>query len=492
VFFGSGGGVGIRRYWRRRGGDLRPKPRCTNYLNPLAIWVKITFTRTVPSPFIVDAAVHRTHPCALRVNFSNEHSRTRGLSPDARPKVPAEGTPQFNSLLWLSESQELSSYSNDELRARYALATLIFTSSTIPPPLSEDSHCTWSGIACNGLLQVTAINATALDLTAFHFPPELALLSDSLTSVVYDGSQYEGSLPTELGRLAELTDLSLSSRGLNGTLPSELGMLSTLQVLHISRSSLTGTLPTQFGLLTNLRSLDLSQNDFSSVIPTEMGQLTPLMRLDISDNSLSGGFPNQLTRLSNLVVLNVGNNNLNQALLNNTFDTYTNLETLDLSQNGLAFSSFEYSGTQGFPSLRSNTALTYFDVSSNLFTATMPSTIQYLTNLVHLNMSKGKFTGELPAFLGLLTKLTSIDLSTNALKSWDSMIFNLSNLASLEFFDLTDNCVRAVLPCDFFPSSITANKTIHVDRDYVNCTGDCCAPAVYINRYLGGLPMCLL
>ena len=54
-----------------------------------------------------------------------------------------------------------------------------------------------------------------------------------------------GTIPAELGSLANLQGLSLSGNQLTGTIPAELGGLTNLQRLSLSGNQLTGTVPAQ-------------------------------------------------------------------------------------------------------------------------------------------------------------------------------------------------------------------------------------------------------
>jgi hypothetical protein len=61
--------------------------------------------------------------------------------------IPDTGTFQFKSLVWLSMNKQMSTYSDSVMQARYAIATLVFTSSINSTTfLTKVSHCTWPGI----------------------------------------------------------------------------------------------------------------------------------------------------------------------------------------------------------------------------------------------------------------------------------------------------------------------------------------------------------
>ncbi len=98
---------------------------------------------------------------------------------------------------------------------------------------------------------------------------------------LYLGSNsLSGTLPSELGSLSNLQDLSLEENSLSGTLPSELGSLSNLQVLNLDRNSLSGTLPSELGSLSNLQYLWLESNDFRGTIPNSINALSADKQLE--------------------------------------------------------------------------------------------------------------------------------------------------------------------------------------------------------------------
>ena len=84
---------------------------------------------------------------------------------------------------------------------------------------------------------------------------------------------------TTSGTPSRVTELDLSSEGLNGTIPAELGTLFELTTLDLSMNSLTGDIPAELGLLPNLEELRLLGNSLSGCIP--------LALKDVATNDLS-------------------------------------------------------------------------------------------------------------------------------------------------------------------------------------------------------------
>jgi hypothetical protein len=67
-----------------------------------------------------------------------------------------------------------------------------------------------------------------------------------------------GTIPSEIGYLTLLTDLSLDEASLTGEIPSELGLLTNLEVLTLMINYLEGTIPSEVGnLAANLRTFFL-------------------------------------------------------------------------------------------------------------------------------------------------------------------------------------------------------------------------------------------
>ena len=131
-----------------------------------------------------------------------------------------------------------------------------------------------------------------------------------VTNLDLNGNQLSGTIPTQLGTLANLEGLLLTRNQLTGTIPAELASLTRSEILALGGNQLTGTIPTWLGNLANLEELHLWENELTGTIPSELGSLSNLELLSLSSNQLTGGIPSELGSLSNLVELSLWGNEL--------------------------------------------------------------------------------------------------------------------------------------------------------------------------------------
>ena len=150
-----------------------------------------------------------------------------------------------------------------------------------------------------------------------------------------NGNRLTGSLPPELGGIANLTVLSLSDNRLTGSLPPELGNLSKLQYLSLSDNRLSGSVPPELGNLGALRELFLYNNQLRGQIPAELGQLTELQIMALHRNQLGGAIPAQIGNLAKLTGLHLDWNRLDGAIPSE-LGQLSQLRVLSLSCNGLS------------------------------------------------------------------------------------------------------------------------------------------------------------
>ena len=249
------------------------------------------------------------------------------------------------------------------------------------------------------------------------------------------GNQLTGEIPPELGSLANLQHLDLSSNRLSGEIPPELGNLADLGHLDLNGNELSGEIPPELGSLTNLYYLSLSHNRLSSGIPAELGSLANLQRLFLTGNQLSGGIPSELGSIANLDVLALSLNQLSGEIPSE-LGSLTNLGWLNLSDNQL-------SGE--IPSeLGSIAYLRWLNLSDNQLSGEIPSELGSIAYLDWLNLSDNQLSGEIPPELGSFAYLEWMKLSDNRLSG--EIPSELGSLTNLGWLDLSDNQLGGEIP----------------------------------------------
>ena len=131
-----------------------------------------------------------------------------------------------------------------------------------------------------------------------------------VTSLDLNDNQLSGTIPTQLGNLANLEELLLTRNQLTGTIPTWLGNLANLEELYLWENELTGTIPSELDSLSNLELLSLSSNQLTGEIPPELGSLSNLVELSLWENELTGTIPSELGNLSSLELLSLSSNQL--------------------------------------------------------------------------------------------------------------------------------------------------------------------------------------
>ena len=289
-------------------------------------------------------------------------------------------------------------------------------------------------------------------------PSELGNLAN-LQGLSLWGNQLTGVIPKELGNLANLRWLWLSSNQLTGGIPEELGSLSNLQSLDLHGNQLTGEIPPELGGLSNLTWLWLHVNQLTGVIPKELGNLAQLEGLLLQGNQLIGTIPTELGNLSNLQWLSLGGNLLTGCVPDGLRDVPNN----DIARLGLPFCSEHPCVSGGAVVDATNTGLvsdcgmllaardTLAGTAALNWSADTP--IADWTG-VALGEASGRVTeillggmglnGNIPKQLGSLTNLQSLDLSDNRLTG--SIAAELLDLANLQELYLGGNLLTGCVP----------------------------------------------
>lgn len=104
-----------------------------------------------------------------------------------------------------------------------------------------------------------------------------------------------GPIPTNtIGKLSDLTVLSLRSNYLSGDLPADVLSMPSLRALYLQHNNFSGSIP--LSLSPRLRVVDLSFNSLTGDIPSSIVDLRKLLVLNVSYNLLSGLIPPSLDK----------------------------------------------------------------------------------------------------------------------------------------------------------------------------------------------------
>ncbi|MEI9920683.1 MAG: hypothetical protein WDO14_18110 [Bacteroidota bacterium] len=193
----------------------------------------------------------------------------------------------------------------------------------------------------------------------------------------------------------DITEIVLTGNNLDGIIPSGVGNLSALKNLTLYTNKLHGTMPTALGNLTNLTKLYLYGNQIEGPIPSQLGSLTKMNYIDLHNNRLSGTVPPVFTPMTQLLLVDLSSNRLTGTLP-------TLLGTQILVNNNLL--------TGAFPSI-SSTTVTLLNATNNGFTS-IPSGVSSWGSLLTLNFSQNELTS-LPSSLLTRSGRSSTLLSIN-------------------------------------------------------------------------------
>ncbi|KAL3931791.1 MAG: hypothetical protein SGBAC_011143 [Bacillariaceae sp.] len=286
------------------------------------------------------------------------------------------------------------------------------------------------------------------DLTAFF-----SSVSKTLVEFDCDQCKVPGPLPGSLLRdFPNLKVLKLEQAGLNGPIPTELGRMSQLSNLDLGMNRLVGTIPEAIGDIPTLVELQLNFNLLVGDIPVFSSQI--LKKINLNDNIglrgrvdaflesfpaltmteimcedciLEGSLPPSISRFRNLEVLRLDKGGILQGSLPTQMAQLTKLRRLDVSRNVI---------TGVIPAqFRDLRTLEELDVGDNYLRGTVPAFLGDLSNLEDVFLGHNLFSGTIPRSLGSLPKIKIVDISDNDL-SGPIPPFTADSLRNL---DLSDN-----------------------------------------------------
>ena len=288
----------------------------------------------------------------------------------------------------------------------------------------------WSGVTVNRDGRVIELKLNVRKLTG-SIPPELGNLAE-LKVLDLSRNALTGPIPPELVNLASLETLDLGWNDLPGSIPPELGNFASLRKLDLSYNELTEPIPPELGNLASLEELylggyaDDGGNNLTGPIPPELGNLASLERLDLSHNRLTGPIPPELGNLASLRGLGLGGNELTGPIPPELANL-ASLESLYLGGKLVG------GGHAAAPKL-----------SPNVLTGSIPPELGNLANLRSLTLRRSAVTGPIPPELGNLASLERLDLANNELTGpIPPELANLANLRSLGLAGNRDLCAPA-------------------------------------------------
>ena len=135
--------------------------------------------------------------------------------------------------------------------------------------LSDEPLGEWHGVTTDDDGRVIELILSQNQLSG-EIPAQIGRLTD-LTWLSLWGNQLQGEIPPTIGSLDNVTHLSLWANQLRGTIPAELGDMASLEWVALGINELTGEIPPELGNLANLSHVDFTLNQLSGTIPPELG-----------------------------------------------------------------------------------------------------------------------------------------------------------------------------------------------------------------------------
>ncbi|KAB5561866.1 hypothetical protein DKX38_006823 [Salix brachista] len=271
------------------------------------------------------------------------------------------------------------------------------------------------------------------------------------------GCGFSGSIPDELGNLAELSFLALNSNNFSGGIPPSLGKLSKLYWLDLADNQLTGPIPISknttpgLDLLLNAKHFHFNKNQLSGSIPPELfSSDMVLIHVLFDGNQLEGNIPSTLGLVQTLEVLRLDRNALSGKVPIN-LNNLSSLNELNLAHNKLI---------GPLPNLTKLDALNYVDLSNNsFFSSEAPDWFSTLPSLTTLVIEHGSLQGTLPSKVFSFPQIQQVLLRNNALNGSFNMGDSIST--QLQLVDLQNNQISSVtLTADYTNTLILVGNPV--------------------------------
>jgi len=212
----------------------------------------------------------------------------------------------------------------------------------------------------------------------------------SLAKILLSSSGLTATLPTELGLLTSLTDISIAQNSIHGSIPSDIAGLSNLVSINLSSNQITGSIPLFSS--TALKHISLNDNQLFGSIPNEIGVRHEKMILfDVSNNKLSGTIPDTFSNMYDLEKLSLSSNKFTGSIPASVGATRV-LHSLYLDHNYIM-------GTVPPSIARFSSAIGQLWLQNNLLSGTIPAEVADMPQLYEFFVDGNKITGTVPKAL---------------------------------------------------------------------------------------------
>ncbi|XP_027939314.1 receptor-like protein 7 [Vigna unguiculata] len=320
--------------------------------------------------------------------------------------------------------------------------------------------------------------------------PNVFHKSNKFEKLDLSSNKIQGELPSTISNLQHLIHLDISSNRLEGPLPNKMTGFSNLTTLRLTHNLLKGTIPSWCFSLPSLEYLYLSNNQFTGRMPLISSY--SLRSLFLDDNRLQGNFSESFFNLVHLTHLSLSWNNFSGSVNFSLFSKFQNLQYLNLSnlsQLSLNFeSNVNYSfsrlqdldlssmGLTEFPNLsRKTPALLYLSLSDNKLNGKVPNWLHEMDSLKYVSLDRNFLTTGVDQF-SRNQQLVYLDLSFNLLTG--AISSSICNATTLNILVLSNNKLTGSIPqCLMSSESLFV---LNLERNRLNGT----LPNTFASNYL--------
>ncbi|XP_042491848.1 LRR receptor-like serine/threonine-protein kinase EFR [Macadamia integrifolia] len=302
--------------------------------------------------------------------------------------------------------------------------------------------CNWVGIKCGRRHQqrVTSLNLRGKGLGG-NISPSIGNLT-FLHFLNVANNSFHGKIPQEIGYLIRLQYIYSQNNTLEGELPTSLANCTHLREITFGNNKLVGKIPVELTSLSKLEIISIYNNGLTGEIPASFGNISSLQGIDFGGNGLQGSIPESFGQLTNLYFLGLHVNKLHGMFPVSLYNL-SYLETISLLENQLHGSFPRDMGTT-LPHLKD------LLFGENLFAGSIPDSISNISTLEMFDLTENSFIGPVPKNLGNLQNLQVFSIGGNQCGIGEAndldFLNSLINCTHLMSVDIQVNGFKGLLP----------------------------------------------